>query len=97
MIRTFQIALVNKIPSGSRDYFNRFGIDLQITRGALLAIAWDAARQKRLGARALREIFRRVIRTLEFEPTAGVVTIDEQMVRNAISSRDSGRRAGREG
>ena len=37
----------------SRAYFQRFGIDLQITRGALIAIAWDAARQKRLGARAL--------------------------------------------
>ena len=76
----------------SRDYFKRFGVDLQITRGALINIAWDASRQKRLGARALREIFRRVIRNLEFEPTAGVVTIDEQMVKNAITSRDSGRR-----
>ena len=76
----------------SRDYFKRFGVDLQITRGALINIAWDASRQKRLGARALREIFRRVIRNLEFEPTAGVVTIDEQMVKKAITSRDSGRR-----
>src|SRR5881398_2028863 len=33
----------------SRAYFERFGIDLQITRGALVAIAWDASRQKRLG------------------------------------------------
>src|SRR5204863_7231721 len=49
----------------SRDYFARFGVDLKITRGALVAIAWDAARQKRLGARALRETFRRVIRSLE--------------------------------
>ncbi|MGZ8867293.1 MAG: AAA family ATPase [Thermoanaerobaculia bacterium] len=76
----------------SRDYFQRFGVDLHITRGALINIAWDASRQKRLGARALREIFRRVIRTLEFEPTSGVVTIDEQMVKKAISNRDSGRR-----
>src|SRR5438045_5853403 len=52
----------------SRAYFQRFGIDLQITRGALIAIACDAARQKRLGARALRETFRRVIRSLEVEP-----------------------------
>ena len=68
----------------SRDYFRRFGIDLQITRGALMAIAWDASRQKRLGARALRETYRRVIRNLEFEPTAeGTLTIDEEMVRKA--------------
>jgi ATP-dependent Clp protease ATP-binding subunit ClpX len=68
----------------SRDYFRRFGIDLQITRGALMSIAWEASRQKRLGARALRETYRRVIRNLEFEPTTGgTLTIDEEMVRKA--------------
>lgn len=75
----------------SREYFRRFGIDLQITRGALIAIAWDAARQKRLGARALRETYRRVIRGLEFEPTAsGVLTVDEEMVKRAIAAREQG-------
>jgi ATP-dependent Clp protease ATP-binding subunit ClpX len=77
----------------SRAYFQRFGIDLQITRGALIAIAWDAARQKRLGARALRETFRRVIRNLEFDPAvsgAGVITIDENMVKQAIAGREAG-------
>jgi len=75
----------------SRDYFHRFGIDLQITRGALIAIAWDAARQKRLGARALRETYRRVIRNLEFEPReSGTLTIDEEMVKRAIAARDQG-------
>ena len=77
----------------SRAYFERFGIDLQITRGALIAIAWDAARQKRLGARALRETFRRVIRSLEFDPAAkngGVITIDENMVKAAIAGREQG-------
>jgi ATP-dependent Clp protease ATP-binding subunit ClpX len=77
----------------SRAYFERFGIDLQITRGALIAIAWDAARQKRLGARALRETYRRVIRNLEFEPNAsGALTIDEEMVKRAIAARESGSR-----
>jgi ATP-dependent Clp protease ATP-binding subunit ClpX len=80
----------------SREYFRRFGIDLQITRGALIAIAWDAARQKRLGARALRETYRRVIRGLEFDPaeTVGaanrVVTVDEEMVKRAIANREQG-------
>jgi len=77
----------------SRAYFERFGIDLQITRGALIAIAWDAARQKRLGARALRETFRRVIRSLEFDPAAKngkVITVDENMVKAAIAGRDQG-------
>ncbi|HEX9982779.1 MAG TPA: AAA family ATPase [Thermoanaerobaculia bacterium] len=78
----------------SRDYFRRFGIDLQITRGALTSIAWDAARQKRLGARALRETYRRIIRNLEFDPSNGsapsIVTVDEEMVRQAISNREQG-------
>ena len=77
----------------SRDYFSRFGVDLQITRGALIAIAWDAAQQKRLGARALRETFRRVIRNLEFDPAisgGGVLTIDEKMVKQAIAAREAG-------
>jgi ATP-dependent Clp protease ATP-binding subunit ClpX len=76
----------------SREYFQRFGIDLQITRGALIAIAWDAARQKRLGARALRDTYRRVVRHLEFDPTQDqkVVTIDEEMVKRAISGREQG-------
>jgi ATP-dependent Clp protease ATP-binding subunit ClpX len=75
----------------SRDYFHRFGIDLQITRGALVAIAWDAARQKRLGARALRETYRRIIRGLEFEPRdGGTLTVDEEMVRRSIAAREQG-------
>ena len=82
----------------SRAFFERFGIDLQITRAALIAIAWDAARQKRLGARALRETFRRVIRNLEFDPAdagARVLTVDETMVKAAIASRDAGRTVNR--
>ncbi|MCU1245422.1 MAG: putative ATPase [Acidobacteria bacterium] len=79
----------------SREYFQRFGDDLQITRGALIAIAWDSARQKRLGARALRETYRRIIRHLEFDPTATpdqptVVTVDEAMVKRAIAGREQG-------
>src|SRR5216684_1424407 len=77
----------------SRAYFQRFGIDLQIPRGALIAIAWDAARQKRLGARALRKTFRRVIGRLEFDPTdAGshVITVDEAMVKQTIAGREQG-------
>ena len=81
----------------SRAYFERFGVDLQITRGALIAIAWDAARQKRLGARALRETFRRVIRNLEFDPASAgqaTLTIDENMVKQAIAGREGGRGKG---
>lgn len=75
----------------SREYFRRFGVDLQITKGALIAIAWDAAQQKRLGARALRETYRRIIRNLEFEPrTSGSLTIDEEMVKEAVARKSHG-------
>lgn len=84
----------------SRDFFRRFNIDLQITKGAIQLIAWEAARQKRLGARALKEIYRRVIRGIEFDPSAArittsangqaVVTVDEEMVRQAIAQREQG-------
>jgi ATP-dependent Clp protease ATP-binding subunit ClpX len=77
----------------SRDYFRRFNIDLQITKGALIAIAWDASRQRRIGARALRETYRRIIRNLEFEPSdGGILTIDEEMVKKAIAAREQGTR-----
>ncbi len=75
----------------SRAYFAQFGLDLQITRGAMKMIAWEAARQKRLGARALKEVWRRVIRDAEFDPASakptpgpdgrGVITVDEGMVK----------------
>jgi ATP-dependent Clp protease ATP-binding subunit ClpX len=84
----------------SRDFFRRFNVDLQITKGAIQSIAWEASRQKRLGARALKEIYRRVIRGLEFDPSRArattaangqaVVTIDEEMVRGAIGQKDQG-------
>jgi len=83
----------------ARDYFRRFEIDLQITRGALLAIAWDASQQKRIGARALREVFRRIIHDLEFDPSRiprddgrRVVMIDEDRVRHTIAERETGKR-----
>jgi ATP-dependent Clp protease ATP-binding subunit ClpX len=75
----------------SRDYFRRFGIDLQITRAAIGMIAWEAARQKRLGARALKEAWSRIIRPAEYDPTGQKLTttadgkkvlmVDEGMVR----------------
>lgn len=76
----------------SREWFGRQGADLQITRGAASLIAWHAARRKRLGARALRDVWRRVISDLEYDPprppeegSPAVLTIDEAMVRAAIS------------
>ena len=52
-------------------------------------IAAEAAGQPRLGARAISEVFRRVIRDHEFEPAAGasdgVVVIDLPEVEAALT------------
>ncbi len=52
----------------ARQFFARQGIDLALSPAAVQRIAEHAAVQKRLGARALKEVFRRVIRDYEFDP-----------------------------
>jgi ATP-dependent Clp protease ATP-binding subunit ClpX len=64
----------------SRAYFESRGIHLAISPAAVRRIAVEAGRQPRLGARALKEAFRRVIRDYEFEPekfvSGGALLID---------------------
>ncbi|MBV8201345.1 MAG: AAA family ATPase, partial [Acidobacteria bacterium] len=50
----------------TRAYFASRGIHLALSPAAVRRIAVEAARQPRLGARALKEAFRRVIRDYEF-------------------------------
>jgi ATP-dependent Clp protease ATP-binding subunit ClpX len=52
----------------SHAYFASQGIKLEMSESAARRIAAEAARQPRLGARALKEVFRRVIRPYEFDP-----------------------------
>jgi ATP-dependent Clp protease ATP-binding subunit ClpX len=56
----------------SRSYFESRGIHLAISPNAVRRIATEAGRQPRLGARALKEVFRRVIRDYEFDPARSV-------------------------
>ena len=63
---------------------------LAISPAAVRRIASEAARQPRLGARALREVFRRVIRDYEYDPsgklTAGALLIDLPEVQAALGA-----------
>ncbi len=75
----------------SRAYFASRGIQLAVSPPAVRRIAREASRQPRLGARALKEVFRRVIRDYEFEPdrwlaagTEGALVIDEGEVEAAL-------------
>jgi ATP-dependent Clp protease ATP-binding subunit ClpX len=79
----------------SREFFGSMGIDLRITQEALEAIAEHALRNTRIGARALREIFSRLMREAEFDPFAQaklqktqsgqVLTIDRAMVAQRLA------------
>ncbi len=50
------------------DYFRHMGITLRLTREAAVAVAEAAAKNSRIGARALREIFNGLIAPHEFDP-----------------------------
>jgi ATP-dependent Clp protease ATP-binding subunit ClpX len=74
----------------SRAYFESRGVHLAVSPAAVRRIASEAARQPRLGARALREVFRRVIRDYEYDPraklTAGALLIDLPEVQAALGT-----------
>jgi len=72
----------------TRRFFESRGLKLVVAPTAVRAIAQAAMRQPRLGARALREVFRRVVRDLEFAPEQhareGVVFLDASDVERAL-------------
>ena len=71
-------------------YFKSRGIRLALTKRAIHRIAQEAAKEPRLGARALKEVFRRVIRDYEFDPAAAVnaaentVQLDQEEIEKAL-------------
>lgn len=74
----------------SQAYFASFGCKLEMTADAAQLVVREAARKPRLGARALKEVFRRIVSPLEFDPqksaVGGVVRIDLERVRQALAS-----------
>ncbi len=73
----------------SRAYFTSRGMELALSPAAVRAIAKKALAQPRLGARALKEIFRRVIRDYEFDPEifltdSKALLIDQEEVETAL-------------
>lgn len=53
----------------AREYFTSRGIELAVSPAAVRRIAREAAAEPRMGARALKEVFRRVVRDFEFDPS----------------------------
>jgi len=79
----------------SQAYFAAFGLRLELTQEAARRIAREAARQPRLGARALKEIVRRIVSPLEFDPKAAggenaVVRVDEARVAATLTRQRKG-------
>src|SRR5579863_343302 len=54
----------------SQRFFGRQGIELEVTEQAVQRIAEEAAKSSRIGARALKSIYGRIIKPFEFDPFA---------------------------
>ena len=74
----------------AQEYFESQGLHLAISPAAVRRIAKEAAARPRLGARALKEVFRRVIRDYEFDPalaraSGSALMLDEPEVHKALT------------
>jgi len=80
----------------SREFFGRNGIELEVTPGAARIIAVESAKSSRIGARALKAVWGRVIKPFEFDPTGRPelqatpkghrLVIDERLVAEALKA-----------
>jgi ATP-dependent Clp protease ATP-binding subunit ClpX len=52
----------------SQNFFRKYGIELDVTAEATQKIAEEASKSSRIGARALKSIYGRVIKPFEFDP-----------------------------
>lgn len=78
----------------SKNFFQRYGVDVEITDSALQRISDEAAKSSRIGARALKTVYGKIIKPFEFDPfshpeveQAGGrhrLVIDEDLVRRSL-------------
>jgi len=78
----------------SQTFFKRYGIELEVTDQAVQRIAEEAAKSSRIGARALKSVYGKIIKPFEFDPFAHEevaaageghrLVIDESLVANAL-------------
>jgi ATP-dependent Clp protease ATP-binding subunit ClpX len=52
----------------SQNFFRKYDIDLEITDDAVHKIAEEASKSSRIGARALKSVYGRIIKPFEFDP-----------------------------
>jgi len=79
----------------SRSFFQNYGIDMEVTDGAVQKIAEEASKSSRIGARALKSVYGKIIKPFEFDPFSREevrkngddrhrLVIDEPLVSNAL-------------
>lgn len=52
----------------SQNFFRKYGIELEVTAPAVQKIAEEASKSSRIGARALKSVYGRIIKPFEFDP-----------------------------
>ena len=52
----------------SQNFFRNYGIELELNAGAARKIAIEATKARRIGARALKEVWGRIIKPFEYDP-----------------------------
>jgi ATP-dependent Clp protease ATP-binding subunit ClpX len=80
----------------SQSFFDKYGIDLEITDEAAQKVADEAAKSSRIGARALKAVYGRIIKPFEFDPFSHdevqqngdrhCLVIDEALVARSLKS-----------
>lgn len=94
LVRIFK-ELKEGVLQTSQNFFQKYGIDLEVTDGAVQRIAEEAAKSSRIGARALKSVYGRIIKPFEFDPFSREevrgngdgrhhLVIDEQLVGSAL-------------
>lgn len=78
----------------SQGFFQKYGIELEITDDAVQKIAEEASKSSRIGARALKSVYGRIIKPFEFDPFSRPevkkdgdrprLVIDGQLVTDAL-------------
>jgi ATP-dependent Clp protease ATP-binding subunit ClpX len=94
LLKEILLEPVDSVYNISRRFFQRYDIDLSMTDGAAQRIALAASEAKRIGARALKEVYGRIIKPFEFDPFAHQevqraasghrLVIDEELVTRTL-------------
>lgn len=94
-LKTILLNAVDSPYVSAKTYFETFGINLRVSADALELIAAHAEQNARIGARALREVFNRIIADLQFDPFGSdrivkegersVLSLDKEMVEQYLS------------